>query len=49
MKDIDEAIRHCEEKEKEHALNGCFACAKDHKQLAEWLRELKALKEGGAE
>lgn len=37
---IDEAIKHCEEKEKKQALNGCFACAEEHKQLAEWLKEL---------
>ena len=35
-----EAIKHCEEKEQEQALNGCFACAEEHKQLAEWLKEL---------
>lgn len=45
MKDLDEAIQHCEEKEKEQALNGCFACAEEHKQLAEWLKQLKAIKE----
>lgn len=38
---LDEAIKHCKEKEKEQALNGCFACAEEHKQLAEWLKELK--------
>lgn len=37
---LDEAIKHYEEKEKEQALNGCFACAEEHKQLAEWLKEL---------
>lgn len=37
---LDEAIKHCEEKEKEQALNGCFACAEEHRQLAEWLKEL---------
>lgn len=42
---IDEAIKHCEEKEREQALNGCFACAEEHKQLAEVLKELKTLKE----
>ena len=24
--------------------NGCFECAADHRQLAEWLRELKELR-----
>lgn len=33
---LDEAIQHCEEK-------GCYntECAIEHRQLAEWLRELK--------
>lgn len=61
MKDIDEAIKHCEAvaevnerslrvyenldedrplfKEEE---NECKECAKEHRQLAEWLKELKA-------
>lgn len=43
--DLDEAIKHCEEKEQEQALNGCFACAEEHKQLAEWLTQLKRIKE----
>ena len=42
---LDEAIKHCEEKEKEQALNGCFTCAEEHKQLAEWLKELKRYRE----
>lgn len=42
---LDEAIKHCEKKEKEQALNGCFACAEEHKQLTEWLKELKAYRE----
>lgn len=33
---LDEAIQHCEEK----ALCG-DACGLEHKQLAEWLKELK--------
>ena len=45
INDLDDAIKHCEEKEKEQALNGCFACAEEHKQLAEWLKQLKAIKE----
>ena len=48
MLTLDEAIKHCEEKEKEQALNGCFACAEEHKQLAEWLKELKAYKDAEA-
>lgn len=42
---LDEAIQHCEEKEREQALNGCFACAEEHKQLAEWLKDYKRLLE----
>jgi hypothetical protein len=37
---LDEAIRHCEEKAQQ-----CGYCCKDHAQLAEWLKELKRLKE----
>ena len=37
---LDEAIKHCEEKS---CSNN--ACALEHKQLAEWLKELKELKE----
>lgn len=37
---LDEAIQHCEEKAK------CgTACGMEHKQLAEWLKELKTLRE----
>lgn len=43
---LDEAIKHCKEKEKEMATMGCFSCAEDHKQLAEWLQELKAYRAG---
>lgn len=53
---LDEAIRHCEEVaerydrvEDSHADDGlkqeCIQCAADHRQLAEWLTELKHLKE----
>lgn len=36
---LDEAIEHCEEKAK------CGdACGMEHKQLAEWLRELKVFR-----
>ena len=28
-----------------HEANQCFTCAEDHRQLAEWLKELKRLKE----
>lgn len=36
---LDEAIEHCEEKAK-----GCDSCSKEHKQLADWLRELMTLR-----
>lgn len=55
MKDLDEAIQHClevaEQKEQEakeaHVLSGmdCLECAKEHRQLAKWLKELKAYRE----
>ena len=52
---LDEAIRHCEEVaerydrvEDSHADDGlkqeCIQCAADHRQLAEWLTELKEAK-----
>jgi hypothetical protein len=37
---LDEAIKHCEDKAQQ-----CGDCGKDHAQLAEWLKELKRLKE----
>lgn len=64
MKDLSEAIRHCEEVAKENKTDadliwikgnkpdmlgrtyeGCLKCAKEHRQLAEWLKELKARRE----
>lgn len=36
---LDEAIEHCEEKAK-----CCDSCGKEHKQLAEWLKELMTLR-----
>ena len=54
---IDEAIKHAEEvaeeKEKEGKLlcqsesasMGCLTCAEEHRQLAEWLKDYKRLKE----
>lgn len=39
---LDQAIKHCYEVvEKEQ----CCACAEEHLQLAEWLEELKELRE----
>lgn len=49
---IDEAIKHCEEVAKKHTkyniyggFESCDECADEHRQLAEWLKELKSLKE----
>lgn len=56
MMSLDDAIKHCEEvmvenleKTKDRnasdpiAIN-CFECAEEHRQLAEWLKELKELR-----
>jgi hypothetical protein len=37
---LDEAIKHCEEKCCDNT-----ECSQEHKQLAEWLKQLKKLKE----
>ena len=37
---LDEAIKHCEEV----ADSKCDECGAEHRQLAEWLRELKQMK-----
>ena len=36
---FDEAIQHCKEK-----AVGCDACSDEHRQLAEWLKELRVLR-----
>ena len=36
---LDEAIKHCEEK------TDCTQCGEEHRQLAEWLRELQKYKD----
>lgn len=53
---LDEVIKHCEEKAKElreqpfkekmdiEDIADCEECAGEHEQLAEWLKELKALR-----
>ena len=48
---IDEAILHAEEVAEEHTTynfyggyQSCDKCAEEHRQLAEWLKELKELK-----
>ena len=38
---IDEAIKHCEEV----ADSKCDECGAEHRQLAEWLKELKERRE----
>ncbi len=40
MMTLDEAIAHCDEKS-----CGNSECAAEHKQLADWLRELKKYRE----
>ena len=42
MMTLDEAIKHCEDK------IDCTNCGMQHKQLAKWLRELKAFRESGS-
>ena len=59
IKNLDEAISHCEEVAEEQEKKArkkndgtmstrikCEECASDHRQLANWLRELKAYREG---
>ena len=42
---VEEAIEHCEEvAAREEGRGGCRECAEEHRQLAEWLRELRALR-----
>lgn len=54
MLTLDEAIAHCEEVAEKYcekieegltADDFCDSCASEHRQLADWLRELKAYKE----
>jgi hypothetical protein len=40
---LDEAIKHCEEVAEKLCI--CDECAEEHRQLAEWLRELQAYRE----
>jgi hypothetical protein len=51
---LDEALKHCEEIAEKYcekvedgltADDFCDSCASEHRQLAEWLRELKAYKD----
>lgn len=47
MLDLESAIKHCEEvaEEQEKAAKECWKCAEEHRQLAEWLIELKKYRE----
>lgn len=45
--ELDEAIRHAEEMAELNEAE-CFECAEEHRQLAEWLKELKEYKERAA-
>lgn len=45
MMDLESAIQHCREQVQEQAKKGCYSCAEEHQQLAEWLKELKAYRE----
>ncbi len=46
---IDEAIRHCEEVAEQYEAYGiesqCYECAKEYRQLAEWLTDYKQIKQ----
>ena len=49
---LDEAIKHAEEVAEEHTkyniyggFESCDKCAEEHRQLAEWLKELKEYRE----
>ena len=37
---LEEAIRHCKDMARLNEAE-CFECAEEHRQLAEWLQELK--------
>ena len=46
MMTLEEAIRHCEEVAERCAVtDGNLKCEMEHRQLAEWLRELKERRE----
>lgn len=42
---LEEAINHAKEVAMQTELNNCKECSENHKQLAEWLEELKAYKD----
>lgn len=41
---IDEAIKHAEIVAEANKSANCIECAEEHQQLADWLKELKALR-----
>ena len=46
MLDLESAIKHCEEVADGFTEQGkCAECAAEHRQLAEWLKELKNARE----
>ena len=45
MMSLDEAIKHCEERAKQD----CSECSEEHKQLAEWLKDYKKIKQESEE
>lgn len=47
MKALDEAIKHCEETVEKCIKEGNIGCSFEHRQLAEWLKELKHRRENG--
>ena len=51
--ELSEAIQHCEEKAKElkiaYSKSECLECAKEHEQLASWLKELQAFRDSKAD
>lgn len=42
---LEEAIKYCDEVVEDETSRGCLACADEHRQLKEWLVELKAYRE----
>lgn len=42
---LDDAIEHCNDNVKRLTEEGCNLCANEHKQLSEWLTELKERRE----
>lgn len=42
MMNLEEAIKHAEDKSKNHEKNSCAA---EHKQLADWLKDYRNIKE----